>query len=95
MVGTDPNVTADVNVHLISYGYLMIAFAIGGAIAILSGWIASLYIRSAYTKDSVFITDEQLTLEDIEDEIDETDYETDEERYAREEEELACLRGTL
>ena len=85
-----------IEVHLIGYGSLMVAFALGGGTAILSGWIVSLYIRKAFLNEPFSpIPDKDLTLEDIEDEIDDTDYETQEEREHREEQELALLRGYL
>ena len=83
--------------HLISYGYLMMAFALGGGIAIVSSWIASLYMRKAYTNEPIFsIPDEALTIDDdlasIEDAI---DIETQEQRERREELEFELLRSNL
>lgn len=80
--------------HLISYGYLMLAFGLGGLVAIVSAWIASLLTRSAYTDEPVFSKEEAIeyNLEDIEEEM---AVETDDERYERERAELEYLRGSL
>ena len=86
----------EVEVQMISYGYLMLAFALGSASAIVASWVASLYTRKACMNEPYSaIPDKDLTLEDIEDEIDDTNYETQEECEHREEQELALLRGHL
>ena len=81
--------------QLVSYGSLMMAFALGGVVSITSGWIGSLYTHKAHMKDHNTVTDDDLTLEEIEEEIDYTDYETREQREAREEQLLEDLRGQL